>query len=184
MRATWVGAVGVALVVLGIVAMTVGAAIRLADPEPTTVVVSGTVGVAGPLGPESSGGDLGRQGAADDGLGRERMGGGSGQAPGVWGGGPGPGIRGGPLPSPGGSVRVSFDGSAFVPKTIAVRAGGTVTWRNDDTRIHSVAAADGTWSSGDLLPGATFSRVFATAGRFPFYSPDHPGLRGVVVVAP
>jgi hypothetical protein len=174
-RGTWVGILGGGLVVLGIVAMIAGTAVHFAGRESATVVVAGPAGVAQPLGPGATGGDVDRDGATGD----DEMG------PGMMGGGQGPGVRGGdPFASPPGSVTVSFDGSAFVPMMVAVRAGGSVTWRNDDTRIHSVAAADGSWSSGDLLPGATFSQTFTTPGRFPFSSPDHPRLRGVVFAEP
>ena len=194
MRPTWVVALGGGLVVLGVLAMIAGAAVRVADREPAVVVVAGPAGDAQPPGSGSTGGDFERDGATgDDEMGPGMMGGPGRTGPGAWGGpGPdtmggdvGPGVRGsGPLASPEGSVTVSFDGLAFVPTRVGVRAGGTVTWRNDDTRIHSVAAADGSWSSGDLLPGASFTRTFPTAGQFLFSSPDHPKLRGVVVVTP
>lgn len=194
MRATWVGALGGGLVFLGILAMIAGAAIQVADRGPAAVVVAGPAGVAQPPGAGSTGGDFERCGATGgDEMGPGMMGGAGRAGPGAWGGpapdgmggDPGPGVRGrGPLASPEGSVTVSFDGLAFVPTRVGVRSGGTVTWRNDDTRIHSVAAADGSWSSGDLLPGASFTRAFPRAGRFLFSSPDHPKLRGVVVVTP
>jgi plastocyanin len=194
MRATWIGVLGGGLVFLGILAMIAGAAVQIADRGPAAVVVAGPAGVPQPPGSGSTGRDFERDGTTgDDDMGPGNTGGPGGTGSGTWGGPApdsmggdvGPGVLGsGPLASPDGTVTVSFDGLAFAPTRVGVRAGGTVTWRNDDTRIHSVAAADGSWSSGDLLPGTSFTRTFPRAGRFLFSSPDHPKLRGVVVVTP
>jgi len=65
---------------------------------------------------------------------------------------------------------------------VTIPAGGTVMWTNNDTTSHTATAADGTWNSGTLAPGATFSRTFPTAGSFSYACTIHPGMVATVTV--
>jgi plastocyanin len=83
-----------------------------------------------------------------------------------------------PQPNPQ-SIVVEIRDYEFVPKSIQVDAGDTVTWRlvgSDQT--HSVTAVGGVFDSGHIFtsPGATFSRTFGTAdvGRtFEYWCESH-----------
>ncbi len=66
--------------------------------------------------------------------------------------------------------------------TLTVPVGTTVTWTNDDTVIHTVTAADGSFDSGFLDPGATWSYTFDTPGEFEYLCTPHPWMRAKVVV--
>ena len=72
--------------------------------------------------------------------------------------------------------------TAYAPNPVTIAVGGTVMWTNNDTTSHTATAADGTWNSGTLAPGATFSRTFPTAGSFPYMCTIHPGMVGTVTV--
>jgi len=72
--------------------------------------------------------------------------------------------------------------TAYAPNPVTIAAGGTVMWTNNDTTSHTATAADGTWNSGTLAPGATFSRTFPTAGSFPYACTIHPGMVATVTV--
>jgi plastocyanin len=80
--------------------------------------------------------------------------------------------------------QVNIDGFAFVPATLTVRAGRTVTWTNHDEEPHTVAANDGSFHSPGMGTGGTFSHTFATAGTFDYVCSIHPMMHGTVVVTP
>jgi plastocyanin len=72
--------------------------------------------------------------------------------------------------------------TAFAPNPITVGVGGSVTWTNNDNTSHNATANDGTWNSGNIAPGASFTRSFPTAGSFPYHCTIHPGMVATVVV--
>ena len=73
-------------------------------------------------------------------------------------------------------------GLAFTPSRIEIAPGTTVTWRNGDPVAHTVTASDGTFDSGAIDPGRTWSRTFVTPGEYDFFCTPHPFMKGVVVV--
>jgi nitrite reductase (NO-forming) len=81
--------------------------------------------------------------------------------------------------------------NAFGPSTITVKVGTTVTWTNTDDMLHTVTSGmssgtvgtpDGTFDSGFILPGGTWSYTFTTAGEFPYFCTPHPWMVGKVIV--
>ncbi|HET7002675.1 MAG TPA: cupredoxin domain-containing protein, partial [Puia sp.] len=72
------------------------------------------------------------------------------------------------------AATVSIKNMAFSPGSLSVMAGSTVTWTNSDTTIHTVTADDGSFNSGNIAVGATYSRVFSTAGTFSYHCTLHP----------
>ncbi len=81
-----------------------------------------------------------------------------------------------PVTDYGGNVSPSFS-----PTTIAVPAGGSVTWRNDDTVSHTTTSDTNLWN-GSLGAGGSFSRTFSTAGTYPYACAIHNGMSGRVIV--
>src|SRR5688572_8592942 len=71
---------------------------------------------------------------------------------------------------------------AFTPKTITVKAGEDVTWKNADDYDHTVKADDGSFDSAEIKPGATFARTFPAAGTYTYYCNIHNSMTGSVVV--
>jgi nitrite reductase (NO-forming) len=89
--------------------------------------------------------------------------------------------------SPGSSV--PSNGKFFVPDTLTVSKGTTVTWTNDDSTLHTVTSGSaesgnsGTeFDSSYLAAGKTFQHQFGTAGTFDYYCTLHPYMKGKVVV--
>jgi plastocyanin len=80
------------------------------------------------------------------------------------------------------AASVSIKNMAFNPGSLSVTAGATVTWTNSDTTIHTVTADDGSFNSGSIAIGATYSKVFNTAGTFSYHCTIHPEMTGKVVV--
>ncbi|HEX8276567.1 MAG TPA: cupredoxin family copper-binding protein [Longimicrobiaceae bacterium] len=79
-------------------------------------------------------------------------------------------------------VRAGMRGFAYTPGRIEVAAGTTVEWKNEDPMAHTVTAADGSWDSGLIQPGASWRRVFDTPGTYSFACTPHPFMKGTVVV--
>ncbi|TFG88373.1 MAG: copper-binding protein [Hyphomicrobiales bacterium] len=68
--------------------------------------------------------------------------------------------------------QVLIERFAYDPEVLPVKIGDTVTWTNRDIVPHTVTAEDGSWDSGEIAPGATWSmtvtdQTFAeTAGAY------------------
>lgn len=80
------------------------------------------------------------------------------------------------------AVQVVLQNITIQPADVTVAVGGTVTWVNQDTVTHNLTDDAGTWSSGPLAPGKSFSHTFATAGTFPYHCIIHPSMTGQIIV--
>ena len=109
-------------------------------------------------------------------LGRIVVGGSSGSAPKPSSGG------GWTSATPSSGASVSMAGRAFNPATVTIAAGGSVTFRNDDDRAHTVTAKDGAFNSGTIGEGGSWKRSFKQAGMFSYLCAIHPEMTGKVVV--
>lgn len=80
---------------------------------------------------------------------------------------------------------IAMRGFAFIPDTLRIAPGTTVTWVNceaPNVDPHTATASAGEWDSGYLRPGSKYTRVFGVAGRFGYSCLPHPFMRGAVVV--
>lgn len=66
---------------------------------------------------------------------------------------------------------------------LMVSLGTTVTWTNDDPAMpHTVTAVDGTFDSGLLQPGQSWSHTFDAPGEFEYFCTLHPWMRAKLMV--
>jgi plastocyanin len=79
-------------------------------------------------------------------------------------------------------VRKTFDEHAVTPARVKVAAGAKVTWTNQGKLPHDATAMDGSWTTGDIAPGAAGSYVFAEAGTYDYTSKSEPWVRGQITV--
>jgi len=70
--------------------------------------------------------------------------------------------------------------TAFAPNPVTVPVGGSVTWTNNDNTGHT--STGGSWNSGTIAPGRSFTATFSSAGTFPYHCTIHPGMTGTVTV--
>jgi plastocyanin len=70
----------------------------------------------------------------------------------------------------------------FQPANLTIPAGATVTWTNAGQRTHTVSADDGSFDSGRLDPGETFSHTFSEPGTFTYHCGFHPEMQGTITV--
>jgi plastocyanin len=71
---------------------------------------------------------------------------------------------------------------AFTPGRIEIQAGTTVEWTNNDPLAHTVTAADRSFDSGLVQPGATWRYTFTRPGTYDYACTPHPFMKGTVVV--
>ncbi len=80
------------------------------------------------------------------------------------------------------SNEVQIQGMTFMPSTLTVTQGTTVTWTNNDSVNHTVTGDNGGPASDTLIHGATYSYTYATAGTFTYHCTIHPTMIGKVIV--
>ena len=72
--------------------------------------------------------------------------------------------------------------TAFSPNPLTVSAGTTVTWTNSDSTEHTTTSDNGTFSSGAINGGKSFSFTFQNKGTFTYHCSFHPNMVGTVTV--
>ncbi len=73
----------------------------------------------------------------------------------------------------------------FLPSTLTVPVGTTVTWTNDDSAAHTVTSgkdvtSDGIFDSSLFLAGKTFSYTFDEPGEYEYFCAVHLWMKGKV----
>jgi len=87
-----------------------------------------------------------------------------------------------------GSSTPGCEPDCFIPSTVVITVGGTVTWENTDTAAHTsssgtpVDGPDGVFDSSLVMAGASFSHTFDSAGTFDYFCMVHPWMTGTVIV--
>jgi plastocyanin len=89
------------------------------------------------------------------------------------------------------ATTVSIVDLAFQPATVTAPLGGTVTWTNNGSMVHTstsngfdATAGPALWDSPDLSPGQTFPFTFNVGGNYGYHCTIHPTMQGSVVVKP
>ena len=76
----------------------------------------------------------------------------------------------------------------FIPSTVTIPMGGTVTWENGDTAAHTATGGSategpsGVFDSSLIMAGSSFSHTFDDAGTFDYFCMVHPWMAGTVIV--
>jgi plastocyanin len=78
---------------------------------------------------------------------------------------------------------IKMQNAVFSPATLSVTMNSTVTWMNDDNVVHTVTASDGSFDSGDIAAGASYSKTFTTAGTINYHDAHNSSMTGVLVVS-
>jgi plastocyanin len=83
---------------------------------------------------------------------------------------------------PGAALNVNQPGYTPTDVTVVIGVNNTVEWTNNDNMSHTVTATDGSFDSGNMNPGATFSHTFVDAGSFAYICTYHHWMHGTVTV--
>jgi len=65
---------------------------------------------------------------------------------------------------------------------VTIAAGQSVVWTNTGAQTHTVTADDGSFDSGDIASGGTYSLEFDTPGTFTYHCTPHPWMKATVTV--
>jgi len=66
--------------------------------------------------------------------------------------------------------------------TVVIGVNNTVTWVSHSLAYDTVSAVNGTFASGSIAPGTTFSYTFTAPGTYPYRCIYHPWMVGTVIV--
>lgn len=77
------------------------------------------------------------------------------------------------------TASVSVVDSDFEPAEREIAKGTEVTWTNGGDLDHTVTADDGSFDSGNLSPGDSFTFTFNEGDEFPYYCEYHGSEGGV-----
>jgi plastocyanin len=81
------------------------------------------------------------------------------------------------------SVKNTIKSFAYDPDPATVKAGGTITWTNEDSAAHNVIFEDKSVESIDNLDQGESGKVtFDKAGTYPYVCSYHSGMEGTVEV--
>jgi len=78
--------------------------------------------------------------------------------------------------------------NCFVPSTVVITAGGTVTWENTDNAAHTASSGtaaggpDGVFDSSLIMSGGSYSVTLDDEGTYPYFCMVHPWMEGTVIV--
>jgi len=78
--------------------------------------------------------------------------------------------------------------NCFIPSTVVITAGGTVTWENTDNAAHTATSGspsdgpDGVWDSSLMMVNGSYSVTLDDEGTYPYFCMVHPWMQGTVIV--
>ena len=76
----------------------------------------------------------------------------------------------------------------FIPSTVTIGVGETVTWENTDNAAHTATGGNpsdgpsGVFDSSLMMAGGSFSHTFEEAGTYDYHCMVHPWMQGFVIV--
>lgn len=76
----------------------------------------------------------------------------------------------------------------YDPSSLIIFTGGEIIWKNDDSSSHTVTSGnvidgpDGTFDSGLIKVGETFSFRFENSGEYDYFCMIHPWANGSIIV--
>ena len=80
------------------------------------------------------------------------------------------------------AVTVPIKNFAYMPMSVTIAAGGSVTWKNLDGEPHTVTSLDGLFRSAALDQDDSFTFKFAKPGVYKYVCSIHPKMRAEIVV--
>lgn len=87
-----------------------------------------------------------------------------------------------PIPATSNQTTVEIKNFVYVPATIRVKAGDSVTFINRDSVGHTATANDGSFDTGMLSKDQSRTITFSKAGTYNYFCTPHPYMKGVVIV--
>jgi plastocyanin len=80
------------------------------------------------------------------------------------------------------AAEIDIQNFKFLPDTLTVAKGTSVTWVNKDEEPHNVVSLDRVFRSKAIDGGEKFTAVLDKSGTFKYICAVHPNMRGTIVV--
>jgi plastocyanin len=80
------------------------------------------------------------------------------------------------------SAQIVIKDFMFMPMSLTIKAGSTVTWTNKDDEPHTVVSDTGLFRSGAVDTDETFTFKFEKPGTYHFTCSIHPRMVGTIVI--
>jgi YVTN family beta-propeller protein len=81
-----------------------------------------------------------------------------------------------------GDTQIRMATFAFGPSTATVRVGQRVTWIDGDPVPHTATAKDLRWTSGQVVPGGSFTMTMTKPGTYEYFCANHPFMAAKIIV--
>jgi plastocyanin len=92
------------------------------------------------------------------------------------------------IPEGSGAPGCDETNECYVPYSLDIRVGDTVSWNNADTAAHTVTSGSvadgpsGVFDSSLFMAGNTFSHTFDKSGEYTYFCMVHPWMTGKIIV--
>ena len=81
------------------------------------------------------------------------------------------------------ATMVEIKDFTFVPASLEIPVGSTITWTNSDAAPHTATARDReVLQSGTLNQGDSYTQTFDQPGTFDYFCEFHANMKGTIVV--
>jgi plastocyanin len=87
-----------------------------------------------------------------------------------------------------GSSTPGCEPNCFIPSTVTIPSGGTVTFVNNDSAAHTSTSGtpadgpNGFWDSSLVMMNSSYTTPALDAGEYPYFCMVHPWMEGLVIV--
>lgn len=78
------------------------------------------------------------------------------------------------------TTTISIGRTSYSPADVTVMESGSLLWVNKDSQVHTVTADNGSFDSGDIPAGASFSKTFTVVGPYTYHCKYHNEQTGIV----
>ena len=80
------------------------------------------------------------------------------------------------------TTTVTITSNGFTPQDVRIQLGDTVTWKNADSKAHSVVSDTGLFRSPSLSTNQTYSRRFDVEASYSYHDSANDSSTGTVDV--
>jgi plastocyanin len=77
---------------------------------------------------------------------------------------------------------VRIEGTRFQPEVLTVKVGDSIEWVNKDPFPHTATSRAGSFDSGEIGPGKSWTYTARAKGEFPYICTLHPTMRAMLRV--
>jgi plastocyanin len=80
------------------------------------------------------------------------------------------------------AATVTIQNFTFIPASVTVPAGSTITWTNLDAAAHQIGSDTMAFMGHPLSQNASYTYTFMNRGTFPYHCVIHPTMKGTITV--